>query len=119
MAESAGNLAFRLATQIMNNIRQEFANKHLSMNLVNTMTLEMTNDGCVIRIPAQVYNMGQYLKQGTIIYTGTGSYAEALDIEGSYVLGRKIGNHIGWIGRVVNQAVSTWTKTQDLEVVIS
>lgn len=119
MAETAFQLCFTLGQEIIKDIRQEFADKHLSMNLVNTMQFHVDPTGVVIKIPAQVYDQGIFIKQGAVVYTSNASYADALDKEGSYVLGRHIGNHVGWVNKCVEKGVMRWIKDKDLGVVIS
>lgn len=109
----------KLAEIIIRKLKEEFAVKHLSGNLVNTIVIEMAGDEINIRIPAQTYNMLKYLEKGVVIHTSHGSYASKLDEEGSsfmvYPGGRRLGshrvspkNHIGYIDRIINSSIQEW-----------
>ena len=109
----------KLAEIIIRKLKEEFALKHLSGNLANTITVEMASDEINIRIPAQTYNMLKYLEKGVVIHTSHGSYASKLDEEGSsfmvYPGGSKKGshrvsprNHVGYIDRIINSSIQEW-----------
>lgn len=100
-----------LAEMIIQNIKMDFASKHLSGNLVNTISVENTKDGIRIIIPAEIYDIYQYLDKGVIIKTGKGSYASELDINGSSFGKKKIHNHKGYVDRAVDNAVNAWVST--------
>ena len=108
-----------LADIIVKNIKEEFSEKHLSGNLVNTITVEKLGDEIKINIPAQTYNMLKYLEKGVVIHTGHGSYASSLDEEGSsfmiYPGGTRKGsfrtspgNHKGYVDKVINKSIREW-----------
>ena len=102
-----------LAEIILKNLKEEFSIKHLSGNLINTITVEMLGNEIKINIPAQTYNMLLYQSKGVVVHTSHGSYASKLDEEGSnfmiYPNETRKGsyrihprNHIGYIDRVIN-----------------
>ena len=108
-----------LANIIVANIKEEFEIKHLSKNLVNTISVEMLGDEIKIHIPAQTYNMLLYQHKGVVVHTSHGSYASKLDEEGSsfmiYPNDTRSGsfrtsprNHKGYIDKVINQAIQEW-----------
>lgn len=107
-----------LASLIVQYIKEDFENKHLSGNLANTITIENTVDGLAVVIPAEKYNIPLYIRKGVVVHSGTGSYASRLDEEGSiirlpqYRPGRpkdvKIGNHIGYVENAIQKAIETW-----------
>lgn len=106
-----------LAYCIKNALREEFADKHLSGNLLNTIKIEVVGDDKVnVIIPAEVYNFYRFFKDRVIIPRGGGSYASRLDKEGSsFVVYHKGGrsfvkphNHIGYVDRVINEALDQW-----------
>lgn len=108
-----------LTWTILDKFKEEFAIKHLSMNLVNTIEVHNNPDGIQIVIPAKTYNMLLYQTQGVVVHTSHGSYASKLDKEGSqfYVYpngarkgSKKIkpGNHKGYVDRVINEAINEW-----------
>ena len=100
-----------LAEMIIQNIRADFAVKHLSGNLVNTIQVENTKDGIKIIIPAEIYDIYQYLDKGVIIKTGQGSYASELDINGSSFGRNKTHNHKGYVDRAIDNAVNMWVSS--------
>lgn len=103
-------------------IKKEFAYKHLSKNLVNTVKISVNLDGGLsVEIPAETYNMYKYFKDKVVVPSGRGgSYASRLDEEGSAFMvywstahqskRKKVEprNHIGYIEKVVNDALSMW-----------
>ena len=108
-----------LAQIIVRKIKEEFSLKHLSGNLVNTITVEMLGDEIKINIPAQTYNMLKYQEKGVVIHTSHGSYASKLDEEGSsfmvYPNGTRKGshrispgNHKGYINKIINESIQEW-----------
>jgi len=109
----------KLAEIIIKNLKEEFSVKHLSKNLVNTITVEMASDEIKIHIPAQTYNMLLYQSKGVVVHTSHGSYASKLDEEGSsfmdYPNGERKGsrrisprNHKGYIDIVINRSIHEW-----------
>lgn len=109
-----------LAQLIIEKLREEFAIKHLSGNLINTISVESVGDEIKIYIPAKTYNMLLFQRDGVIVHTSNGSYASKLDEEGSefytYPKGTrkgakkvKPGNHRGYIDKVINRAISEWS----------
>ena len=110
----------KLANLIVQKLREEFANKHLSKNLINTIRVENIGNEIKIYIPAKTYNMLLYQTQGVVVHTSNGSYASRLDETGSefYVYpqgsrkgGKRIAphNHKGYIDKIVNKAISEWS----------
>lgn len=110
----------KLANLIVQKLKEEFSNKHLSGNLINTIKIENLGDQITINIPAKTYNMLLYQREGVVVHTSNGSYASRLDETGSefyaYPQGTKKGakriaphNHKGYIDKVINQAISEWS----------
>lgn len=102
---------------IIQEIQKDFDQKHLSGNLVETIRWEVNEQGYNIIIPAEVYDMYRFFKEGVIIPTGWGSYASELDETGSeFAVYSKKGkryyvkphNHIGYIERAINNALQIW-----------
>lgn len=96
-------LVKELALWIQANIQQEFADVHLSKNLMNTITIEKTDKGYRLTIPAQKYDIDKYRKEKVIIYTGKGSYADEVDIVGGF--SRK---HKGYVDESIDLAIALW-----------
>lgn len=108
-----------LASIIYKNLQEEFEAKHLSGNLLNTITIENLGGEINIKIPAQTYNMLLYQSKGVVVHTSHGSYASKLDEEGSsfmvYPEGTRKGshriyprNHKGYIDKVISLAITEW-----------
>lgn len=107
-----------LANLIVQYIKEDFQDKHLSKNLINTISIEKTNDGIAVVIPAEKYNMPLFIREGIVIHSGRGSYASSLDEVGSIIRlprsgpGRpnekKLGNHIGYVDKAIKKAIETW-----------
>ena len=110
----------QLARLIIEKLKEEFAIKHLSKNLINTITVENLGDEIKIHIPAKTYNMLLFQTKGVVVHTNHGSYASRLDEEGSqfysYSKGTRKGsnrisprNHKGYVDKVINQAIREWS----------
>lgn len=105
-----------LANILVNKIEEEFAIKHMSGNLTNTIEVLASQDKIEVVIPAQVYDMLLYQKKGVIVHTGNESYASELDKEGSSIViyshGKEtniaLHNHKGYIDKVINDAIVEW-----------
>lgn len=108
---------------ILEKLKEEFQTKYMSKNLVNTVEVKNQDDKIEIIIPAKVYNMLKFQKEGVVIHTGKGSYASKLDKEGSefyaYPQGTKKGskrvkpgNHKDYVDRVIEKAVNEWMAKQ-------
>lgn len=90
----------QLHTIIIKNLKEEFAFKHLSHNLINTIKVEYASDEIKIHIPAEIYDINEYRAKKVVKYTGQGSYASALDI--------KSDNHTGYINRIIDKSIKEW-----------
>ena len=108
-----------LAEILVQKIEEEFENKHLSRNLMNTIQIIAEPEKINVVIPAQTYNMLKFQQQGVVIHNGRGSYASKLDKTGSeffiYPKGTRKGsfkikphNHIGYVDKVIEAAISEW-----------
>lgn len=112
----------KLCELIINNLKEEFAFKHMSKNLIDTIKIENMGDTINIYIPAQTYNMLKFQHQGVVIHTSHGSYASKLDIVGSefyiYPENKRSGaykvkphNHIGYIERCIKKSIEEWSNS--------
>ena len=90
----------KLASIIVSKIQKEFAVKHLSKNLVNTIKVENLGDQINIVIPAQIYDIAEYKRTKIVKHTGKGSYASDLD--------KNSKNHTGYVEKVINMALQEW-----------
>ncbi|MCR4661688.1 MAG: hypothetical protein K5765_06815 [Clostridia bacterium] len=108
----------KLASLVVDKIREEFALKHLSGNLVDTLRIENFDDKIEVIIPAEVYDMLLYQTKGVIVHTGEGSYASTLDENGSelYVYGEEGNglvkitprNHRDFVNKAIQGAINEW-----------
>lgn len=103
-----------LADMIVENIRKEFANVHLSFNLVNTIVIEEHDGDIRIRIPAQIYDVLLYKRKGVLSYTGSGSYANEVDISGGFS-----GKHKHYVDNCINNAIKQWMAFYRIEGTVS
>lgn len=92
-----------LANCIVDAIKDEFKNAHLSGNLVNTIKIIVKGTDVSIFIPATKYNMTEYKRSGIIKYYNRGSYANIIN---------DFGNHKGWVERCINNGMSKWLAQQ-------
>ena len=108
-----------LSEIIVKNLLEEFAMKHLSGNLMESITVETLGDEINIHIPAETYNMLEFFRTGAIVKTYKGSYASKLDEEGSsfniYPNGERkgsfranYGNHKGYVERIIRESFQEW-----------
>ena len=99
----------KLAEKIKEKIRNDFKEVHLSQNLMNTISVSSTPTGFLIDIPAEIYDLAKYYKEGVVIYTGAGSYAEDVDINGGFS-----GKHKDYIERAILESVREWIAENEL-----
>lgn len=90
----------KLCSIIIENLNEEFAIKHLSLNLVKTIKIQRLNNEIQIHIPAQVYDIWEYKRNKVIKYTGKGSYASSID--------KKSENHKDYINRIIDNSIQEW-----------
>lgn len=100
-----------LAEKIIFYIKQEFAQIYFSHSLADTVKIDVDDDGKVtVEIPAPVYDIDLYKKKKQLVYKGTGSYAEEVNVKGGFS-----GKHVGYAERAVSRAISDWMKENNLE----
>ena len=92
-----------LADLIDEGIQADFMQIHLSRNLMETIKIAVTPTGFEVIIPAEMYDIDKWLKQKVIVYKGTGSYADDVDISGGWS-----GAHKGYIDNAINSAIYRW-----------
>ena len=111
-----------LCNIILRNLQEEFREKKLSGNLINTVKVEISSGEIKINIPAKTYDMLLYQAKGVVVHDGRGSYASKLDTTGSefyvYPTMQKRGsflikphNHVGYIERIINKSIKEWRAT--------
>lgn len=100
----------RLLLLIKEEIDNEFFNVHLSGNLSRTITIDNSNGGLTLTIPAQIYDITQYKKKGVIIYKGSGSYANEVDNTGGFS-----GKHKGYVDKAIDKAINRWMAEYNMQ----
>lgn len=105
----------KLAKIIIQNLKAEFDKVHLSGNLANTITIKQYQNingdsGFDIEIPAQIYDVVLYRKKGVVVYTGKGSYANAVDVTGGYS-----GLHTNYVDNCIRKSISQWLTLMGLK----
>ena len=98
-----------LAQMIQEQIEMEFERVHYSGNLKNTIEVNRTANGFEVVIPAEMYDLWTYQNKGAIIYTGEGSYAQAVNEEGGFS-----GKHVDYVERAISNALALWNATYQL-----
>ena len=116
-----------LSMIIVKNIKQEFMVKKLSGNLANTIEVYEDAEGIHVHIPAKTYNMLKFQKEGILIHTSNGSYAQRLDNSGSEFYyydketGKKTkikpGNHKGFVDKVIADSINEWRRLYNIDAV--
>lgn len=99
----SANEARTLLLFIKEEIEKNFRYAHLSENLINTIEIKLTETGFELIIPASMYDLDKFINSGVVVYTGEGSYAEAVNISGGFS-----GTHKGYVETAVNTAISRW-----------
>lgn len=92
-----------LAEKIRNKIRLNFEYAHLSQNLINTIKVQKTTFGYEIDIPAEIYDLQRWVKENVVVYTGQGSYAQEVDVNGGFSR-----RHTNYVEKAIKEAISEW-----------
>lgn len=97
----------KLARIIVKNLKAEFSVFHLSGNLANTITITKysseSQSGYDINIPAEIYDIPLYRRKGVVVHTGTGSYANEVDLSGGFS-----GRHKNYVDRCIQASIQEW-----------
>ena len=102
------DLAYKIAEELQN----EFAQVHLTGNLMNTIEVKATENGATVEIPAQLYDIDRFLETGEIVHDkGDGSYASQIDTTGGWS-----GKHTNYVDRCIKRAINRWKAENGLEV---
>lgn len=100
-----------LANKIKKYIKQDFEETHLSGNLMENINVTLTSKGISIEIPAEMYDIKKFLREGVIVYTGEGSYAEQVDEVGGF--SRK---HKNYVEIAIRKALREWLTENNFKV---
>lgn len=92
-----------LAKIIKRNIEKNFAYIHLSKNLIDTIVVRQTSMGFEVDIPAEIYDISKWYKDKVVVYTGKGSYAQAVDDKGGFS-----GYHTNYVENAIKDAIDEW-----------
>ena len=104
----------KLGEFIIDEIKVEFERVHLSMNLVNTLNLyQAANGNWVVEIPADIYDIELFRRDGVIIYTGEGSYANRINASGGFS-----GYHKDYVTKCISKAIDKWKLYYNMKAVI-
>lgn len=106
-------LTLKLANKIEEKLKKDFDVIHLSGNLANTIKIEKTDNGYSVQIPARVYDLVKWRTNRVIVYTGTDSYAEAVDQNGGFS-----GKHKKYVERAIMESIDEWINENKLVVSI-
>lgn len=74
----------KVSNFIFQELKKDFVNIHLSMNLYNSIKILKAGNKYIIDIDANAYNINKFIKDGVIEYTNKGSYAQKVDVEGGF-----------------------------------
>jgi hypothetical protein len=100
-----------LVNCIKNRLRENFETIHLSGNLINTIEVRRTTFGFEIDIPAEMYDIPRFEKEGVIVYTGEGSYAQAVDVSGGFSK-----KHKGYVEKAIQEGINDFIKAKNLKI---
>lgn len=100
-----------LAMKIRDKLREDFIELHLTGNLMETIQINKTGTGFEIEIPAEIYDLKTWYEKGVIVYTGNGSYAQDVDVEGGFS-----GKHKNYVEDAIKEAISEWVKELNFNV---
>ena len=95
----------QLVQLIKEYIEKEFEYIHVTHNLVDTIQITPSENGFYLDIPAEMYDLREWYEKGLIIYTGEGSYAQAVNELGGFSR-----THTGYVEYCIKLAIQEWMK---------
>lgn len=101
-----------LARLIRQEIKKDFAIKFFTGNLRDTVNLWASRDGHIVRIPAKMYHIGTFKREGVLKFIG-GSYASKVATSGGF---SKI--HKDYDIRAIMSAAHIWAAINNLQIEI-
>lgn len=99
-----------LAKLIHRELVDEFSTIYLSGNLRDTIKVSYDGKTATVEIPAEMYDLKLFKEEGAIIYTGQGSYAEAVNKKGGFSK-----SHTNYVERAIELAIFTWMKNNGIK----
>ena len=100
-----------LGEMIRKEIEKDFENVHLTGNLAKTIEVKYDNEKVWVEIPADMYDLGLYLKNKVINFLGKGSYAQEVNKKGG--LSKK---HSGYVERAISNSIDMWVNKNNIIV---
>lgn len=100
-----------LAMDLKEMLQKEFEAIHLSGNLAETIQIRPTEFGFEVDIPADIYDLKLWYDKGIVIYTGEGSYAQAVNESGGFSK-----THTGYVEDCIRLTIEKWLKYFNLQV---
>lgn len=79
--------------------------KFITRNLINTITIEKTETGFKLNIPARMYSFKEWNKNKAIVPYGNGSYAQRVNVTGGFS-----GVHKNYVERAIDKAINRWLR---------
>lgn len=74
-----------IANNLKRKIAKDFSKVYLTHNLVDTMNVELKDDGAVVHIPAVRYDFKEWNKNKAVVpHQEWGSYAEQVNVSGGF-----------------------------------
>lgn len=130
---ASNNYAIELAKEILESLKKEFKDKHLTGNLLRNTTIVETDKYVEIRISAPSYDFYEYFINSVVIPPKRGGlpteYASFIDTQGSeYTMywrdnnknvhkqKMKPHNHIGYVNRTLTEGITNWMNNQNLDI---
>lgn len=99
-----------LAKLIHRELVEEFSTIYLSGNLRDTIKVSYDGKTATVEIPAEMYDLKLFKEEGAIVYTGKGSYAEAVNQKGGFSK-----SHKNYVERAIELAIFTWMKNNGIK----
>jgi hypothetical protein len=103
-----------LANMIYDRIKGDFEWVFYSGNLRDTVEIKKVENGFNIIVNADMYDIPIYNQTNVIVYTGEGSYAEAVNKQGGFSK-----KHTRYIERAIQSAVMSWMLKYNLKGSVS
>ena len=100
-----------LALMIQEHIINGFKEKHLTMNLMNTIQVRKTDRGFEVDIPAELYDLKKWNEEKVVVYTGEGSYAQRVDVTGGFSK-----KHKAYVEYAIEESINAWVNKHNLEM---
>lgn len=91
-------------------INAEYHYAHISYQLAKTSEVIVNEDSVSLIITAPTYDVDRYQKDGVMVYTNEGSYANENDLTGGFS-----GEHVGYIERIIVSGIEFFLEEKGIE----